>query len=358
MRQRLRNPLIPVVLAGLVAASVVFAANVDIMHGAFGAHSTRAASRPKSHPTHVLPVSRSSARQSDQSGHDASGPVVTLQGNELTSNIHLSFTASGFLPGEMVAVTVDGASREAEAQLAPTTAGANGQVGPVSADIPTSLGPGVHELTLSGLTSQRKATAAFHFTRLPPRLTLETYSAKPGQTIGFASDGFIPHEQVTLTLLSTSMRQVHVSLITVAASAGGDITGRMNTPLLPAGTYTIITIGHQSQTSISIGFTIQRFTPWVVLDHYSVAPGIAVGFTGQDFAPGEQVLIYLNTRVGDPVAQVMADTSGQFNVSAAWTPNSASDVGGKATQTTLIFVGQWSGASATAQLTVQPGHVR
>src|SRR5262249_15121941 len=86
-------------------------------------------------------------------------------------------------------------------------------------------------------------------------------------------------------------------------------------------------------------------TPWVVLDRYALAPGERVGFIGNGFAPGEQVLVYLNSPQGTPVMRVTADPAGQIVMQDTWTPSSA------IAHNVLTFVGQMSKATATAEFT-------
>ena len=117
-------------------------------------------------------------------------------------------------------------------------------------------------------------------------------------------------------------------------------------PMLPAGNYSLIFAGQQSQTPAQVGFNIQGIHAWVTLSTYAPTAHTRMGFTGKDFAPGEQVLVYLNEQKGNAVARIQVDSSGQFAVSASW---EVPEVSG---QNTLIFVGKQSGAVATASFTV------
>jgi hypothetical protein len=119
-------------------------------------------------------------------------------------------------------------------------------------------------------------------------------------------------------------------------------------PTLAAGTYTFTLVGAASQTPASVGFNIQGFAPWVVLDRYALMPGQGVGFIGQGFAPGEPVLVYLNSSHGNPALSVTADPSGRIVAQDTWTPT------GMSSQNVLTFIGQWSKATATAQFTILP----
>jgi len=119
-------------------------------------------------------------------------------------------------------------------------------------------------------------------------------------------------------------------------------------PLMPGGNYTLFIVGRQSQTPTTVGLTVQAFHPWVTLDSYAPSSHSRLGFTGDDFVPNEEVLVYLNQRKGEPVVRVQADTNGRFVMPAAW------EVVNLTGENTLIFVGQQSGAVTTTTFTVVP----
>jgi hypothetical protein len=173
----------------------------------------------------------------------------------------------------------------------------------------------------------------------PPAVQLDSYTGKPSHRFSFSGTGFAPGEQVDVYLGV----QATNPLTTVPADARGDITGRdMVIPLVGPGDYSLAFIGRDSRSPVSLGFNIQGFHPWAVLDNYYVAPNAGVGFSGVDFVPGEVVQVYLNTRLSQPVAQVTADADGRFSIDHAFT---LPDVTGN---NQLIFVGQQSQTEVTA----------
>jgi hypothetical protein len=91
-----------------------------------------------------------------------------------------------------------------------------------------------------------------------------------------------------------------------------------------------------------VGFNVQGFHPWTVLENYYVAPHTGVGFEGTDFVPGEVVQVFLNTRLSQPVAQITADGDGRFRTTNAFT---LPDLSGN---NELIFVGDQSQTEVTA----------
>jgi len=88
---------------------------------------------------------------------------------------------------------------------------------------------------------------------------------------------------------------------------------------------TFINVDHESNCT----FTATSNAPWLRVTsvqnsdyggtvYYSVAPYSAIGFTGQDFVPGEPIVVYLGQRGGQPLLRVAADGSGQFGVRSAF----------------------------------------
>jgi hypothetical protein len=274
----------------------------------------------------------------------ASGAFLQLQGENLTPNVPLHFVGSGFLPGEELAVTILGQQGQPEAQLTSVSADRAGRFSVATETIPAGLSPGTHLLLVQGQSSHRLARASFQMHDIPPTVTLDTYTVKSRQDFSFAGNGFLPNEVVEVRLGSPTGQR----LAAMSANAKGNVAGRVMVPRLAAGNYTLFFVGRQGRSPISVGLNVQDFHPWVVLDSYAPSPHQRLGFTGEDFAPGEEVLVYLNRRGGEPVARLQADTFGRFQAPATW------GVGALSGEQELIFVGQGSGAMTTATITIGP----
>ena len=267
---------------------------------------------------------------------------LQLQGTNLTPNVPLQFVGSGFLPGEALAVAIQDQAGRPEAHLRSITADQAGHIGAATEAIPANLPPGTHMLLVQGERSHRLGQASFQVHWIPPVVQLDSYTVKPGQNFGFAGSGFLPSEVVEVHLGSP----VGQRLADARANAGGNVAGSVMAPPIAAGDYTLFFVGHLSQTPASVGLNVQGFHPWVTLDTYAPSPHTRLGFAGADFAPGEEVLVYLNRRGGKPVVLLHADTSGRIYAPAAWA------VGGLSGENTLIFVGQQSGAIVTTTFIV------
>ena len=258
----------------------------------------------------------------------------------------MNFQAQGFAAGEQATVTIEDLQGNVEATLDPVVMTKDGNLDEVSVIVPAGLGPGEHLLRLSGQTSGRSARIRFMLHQITPAITMDTYSAKSDHTFGFSGSGFAPGELVDVRL----------------GGLGGDPLGSFPTddqgnlvvqgvplPLVQPGDYQLYFVGERSQLPVAIPFNIQGFSPWVVLDSYAVPPYAAIGFTGQDFVPGDQIEVYLGKRNGDPLFRAEVNADGQFAVRNAFTlPDEAHG------EQVLTFVPRQSGAELTAKFVVLP----
>ena len=285
----------------------------------------------------------------------ASSALIQMQEEDLTSNVLLSFVGSGFLPGEKLTMTMDNSQGRLIANLTPVTADETGQVAVVSETILSDLSPGYIYLQVVGERSHRWGRASFHLRRIPPTLQLDPFSSKPKHDVGFSGNGFIPYETVDVYLGSPAGER----WATVHANDVGNIEGHFSVPLMTEGNYTLFFVGRKSQTPASTGLNVQGFHPWVVLDTYAPSPHSRIGFTGEDFVPGEEVLVYLNGQAGaythtgthgpgTPLMRIQVDADGRFVLPAAWEVPQLNGAN------TLTFVGQESGAVITTTFTVVP----
>ncbi len=187
--------------------------------------------------------------------------------------------------------------------------------------------------------------------KAPALVRLDAYSFHPGFTVGFNGNGFQPGEGVDVrlgNLKSSPTSQGDQELTTAHSNNGGDMNGEAHVPMMSPGNYHLYFIGQQCTPPITINIILLPFTPWVVLDNYAPHPHSSLGFRGQQFAPNEQVQVYLNDQNSQPIAQVTADNSGQFAVNQVW------NVGDLTGDNTLIFVGTVSKMVVSVQFTVVP----
>jgi hypothetical protein len=283
---------------------------------------------------------------------------IQLAAQEVTpaSQSRFLFIASGFRSGEPLVVTIEDAQGQIPARTT-LQADKSGRLRETLRALPARLETGAYQLIVVGSTSHRRASATFQMHDIPPTVWLDTDTVTPaGQVVTFDGKGFVPGDLVTVSLASSTTAARF--LRTTGASAAGVVSGHLELPKLRVGSYTLSLLGSASQTPASVDFTVQGYSPTVVLDCDTLAPGEGVGCIGRGFAPGEQVFLYLNAPAGAiggraawPVLHMAADLSGQVVVQDTWSP------GGIIRGTNVLtFVGQSSQATALAEFMVQaPG---
>jgi hypothetical protein len=269
--------------------------------------------------------------------------------------VPLSFAGSGFMPWEELAVTVDNSQKQLVAKLAPIMADHTGHVSVISQNILSELAPGLMYLQVIGERSHRWARVSFQLQRVPPTIQLDTYSTKPKNDVGFVGGGFMPNEVVNVYV----GRPGGEHWGTASTNAGGNVEGHFSVPLRTQGDYILYFVGQRSRTPASISLNVQGFHPWVTLDTYAPSVHTRLGFSGQDFVPGEEVLVYLNPQgsqylspgthsPGQLVARIHVDGLGRIVAPRAW---EVPDLKGN---NTLAFVGKESGVVVTTSFIVMP----
>jgi len=334
-----RLPLGRAMAATIALVSLIVLVTVNVAPGRLS-HLARGVPK-QSAALSLLRPSPTVGSRSLPSKHSA---FLQLQGTDLTFNVPLRFAVSGFLPGEVLKVTIQNQKGRPEAQLDPTIADKAGKISSTVEAIPADLAPGNYVLLVEGMKSHRRAQANFQMHWIPPIVLLDTYSVKPEHGFSFSGSGFMPNEVVEVHLNSPTGDR----LAKASANAMGNVKGHVIVPLLPEGNYSLFFVGRQSQTPASVGLNIQGFHPWVVLDNYTPSPHARMGFHGEDFASNEEVLVYLNQQTGEPIVRIQTDALGRIVAPAAW------EVPKLSGENTLSFVGQKSGVMVIISFTIAP----
>jgi hypothetical protein len=279
---------------------------------------------------------------------DVGSTFILMRASVLTSDAHLNYLGQGFAPGEQTVVTVESAQGTVEATLDPARVEQDGRIDEVSLPMPPALTAGTHTLHVAGTSSGRSARTTFSLGGLVPTIVLDSYSAKPYHAFGFTGSGFSPRETVDVRLSGLGGDPIG----SFQADDQGNVTDQaVRVPFVQPGDYSLYFVGRQAQHPISVGFNVQGFTPWVVLDNYSPPPYYLMGFSGDDFVPGEVVLVYLNERSAKPVVQVLADENGHIAAKSAFElPDQLAQPG----QSRIIFVSLQSNAQVAAAFAPAP----
>ncbi|MBI3979045.1 MAG: hypothetical protein HY331_12750 [Chloroflexi bacterium] len=263
----------------------------------------------------------------------------------VTHNSVVSISGYGFEKGEAIAVEFRGKV------VGKATADKGGSFAGVNITIGTDLAPGKYPIRAIG--TGLLAESIVEIVPGMPYIQPSTYFGKPAGRVSFAGGGFRRGERVS----------IHFD--TLAAAPLGELTGGeigevavkdLVVPFAPEGQHTFIFLGQESRSPATVPFSVLGFYPWVTLSNYNVPPQRAIGLSGQDWAPDEQVLVYLNAQPGDqagnavtPAAVVRADGRGRLD--AADVLSFPPEAIGK---NTIFLRGQMSGKAVAATLTVEP----
>jgi len=240
-----------------------------------------------------------------------SGPVIVLNPGLVTPGGQVGVNGSGFQPGAAVTVWLrspgsGGGAQEAMAKVAKdgslTTeftmpSGLSGGTATVAAEEGGGPAATAQLVTAGGQGSVSVVGKA---------------AGKPGNTATITGAGFGPGEKV-------DVYWGHVGgtpAATLTANGSGSI-GRAQVPVgvAPVGSTTIVLVGQKTKTMAVAAYQMLGLYPVTSSQPYAVLGGKSLSFSGSGFAPGEQVLLYLNASGGTPALTATADGGGNFHVS-------------------------------------------
>jgi hypothetical protein len=245
---------------------------------------------------------------------------------------------TGFLPGELVAVRLNGTT---VAQLA--TDGA-GSFTSASFTLAPTATPGTYALSATGLTSGRTATASLPVAAPAPapataaRLTLSPSAVSPGGRVIVSGSGFAASATVAIRLGSTIVQYTR-------STVAGTFVVTMQAPSA-GGSYAITATDAAARSAVATLQVMQPVVAGIGLIPNRVHRGATVLVNGDNFLPGEIVLVRFR---GQIVQAASADGAGRIARVAFVVPGST-----PYGASTVSISGARSGRSASATLTVVP----
>lgn len=270
---------------------------------------------------------------------------VLLQAGVVTHGARVVITGQGFKPGEPLVVILRGSLLSAEREVGRGFANKEGQLENVGFDVPADLPPGQYVVHVQSAKGERSAQARLRLTEGQPGVEPDIYAGKPGSKVSFAGGGFKPGERIAIYFDSLGGDPIG----TVAASKTGTVkVAGVPVPLSQEGPHAFVFLGEQSQVPVRVPFSVTGLYPFVVLDNYTPLPQQAVGISGEDFYPGERVLIFMNEVSATPLAVAIASPTGAIQADGA-VPVPV-DLRGTVT---VIALGEQSGTTTSVELTIQ-----
>jgi len=169
-------------------------------------------------------------------------------------------------------------------------------------------------------------------------------AGKPGDTVTLSATGFGPGEKINVFWGRVS----GTPTATLTADGSGSIgQASVKVGVGPVGPTTLVLVGQTTHTTATVPYQMLGLYPTTNARPYAAKAGKAISFSGDGFAPGEQVLIYLDASSGTPAMTANADSGGSFSV------NFVVPYGLKGSQR-LTTVGEQSRASVSSGFDVLP----
>jgi hypothetical protein len=168
-------------------------------------------------------------------------------------------------------------------------------------------------------------------------------AGKPGDTVTVSAHGFGPGEKVNVFWGRAS----GIPVVSLTAGSSGSLRASVPVGVAPVGPTTLVLVGTKTRTTATAPYLMLGLYPSTVFHPYAVRAGNSITFTGSGFAPGEQVLIYLNASTGMPALTTTATGGGAFSV------RFVVPFGLKGGQR-LTSIGEQSRASVSSGFTVLP----
>jgi hypothetical protein len=271
------------------------------------------------------------------------GPSIVLDPGLVPAGGHVGIFGSGFTPNSKVVVLLRTSPRSVGTVIAHSWTAKNGTL--VSGfSMPSTV-------TESGATvvaeqpGGQSATAQLVTTGGVGSVTIIGKPAgKPGDNLEVTASGFGPNEKVNVYWGRVSGTPAAVLM----ADPTGDIArANIRVGVAPVGETTLVLVGTRTHTTATTPYLMLGLYPSTASHPWAVRAGHPVTYTGSGFAPGEQVLIYLNRADGVPALTTTSNQYGDFSVSFMV------PFGLKGRQS-LTAIGDQSRAATTSGFTVEP----
>jgi hypothetical protein len=286
-------------------------------------------------------------------------PILMLNPGLAQPGGTIKANGSGFDPGSRVDVSLAAGTSSAGASATPA-AKADGKEQRVASattakdgSISTSFtfpsqsagGSGNRDVIARQRGSDKTATAEVVPAAGTGVASLSLTTGRPGDTVTLTAHGFAPGEDLAVYWGRTNG--------TPSATAHADGSGSVGqTPVrvgtTATGTTNLFVVGTKSGNAAAVPFQVLGLYPTVTVKPYAAKAGQRVTFSGKGFAPGERVLVHLNSAAGRPVMSLPTDAGGSFGGAGITVPYTLKG------QQALVVVGDQSRASVNSGFSVLP----
>ena len=263
---------------------------------------------------------------------------VGKPGDMIAASLH------GFSPGEQIKVYWNTMSGQPVATL---QADGGGSIGQAPVQVPFGAA-GINTFLFVGAKSQSLVAATFYLLSLYPTVKLSSYSIRADSQLNFSGVGFGPGERVLVYMNSDAGQPIAVIQTTqhgTFSNAPGFVI-----PFSLKGRQTLIFLGEESRSTVSVRWTVQPYMPNAQASTYGGLPGTTISFYASGFAHQEVVHVYLGGGSGGGGTLVSCfSTDNKGNAAAAGSYVIPGNAQGKLG---FALIGSKSGGRASATLTV------
>jgi hypothetical protein len=273
-------------------------------------------------------------------------PMITLNPGLVRLGGTVSVYGAGFDAGSKVDLKLAASKKSAAAkQVATATAGKDGSINTSFTFPAETTGSPTRQVTAQQRGSTKKATAEAAVAQGVGQATLSAIVGKPGDTVALTVRGFSPGEELSVywgRIAGEPTMTLH------ADSSGGLSKVPVKVGVAAVGVASLVVVGKTSGIAASAPFQILSLYPSVKLGPYAVKASQRIGFSGKGFAPGERVLVRLNSAGGQPIMAIQTDQNGTFSGAGLVLPY---ELKGKQS---LVFTGEQSRASVSSGFSILP----
>jgi hypothetical protein len=235
-------------------------------------------------------------------------PTILLNPGLVRPGTKVGVSGYGFDAGAAVNVLVKSGATDKGETVATAKADQNGSIS-VSFTVPDSLGNSNAQVVAQQVNSDKAAHAAAVVPAGIGSIKLSKEVGKPGDVISVNVKGFSPSETINVfwgRISGDPAQQLK------ADGGGGVSRAEIKVGVAAVGSTVLVLVGDKSQTVATAPFTMLGLYPTVDVAPYAVKAVQRLGFSGKGFAPGERVLVYINSTDAQPVMNVQADEQGNF----------------------------------------------
>lgn len=238
----------------------------------------------------------------------------------------INFTGNGFVPGETVDV-LEGLSTTPLTSFVTDEFGNFENAGEIT--VPFNESGETKVFKLYGRTSKGQVEVSFTVGELYPQISPSTYYLKPGQIFTVSGFGFAEGE--TVSLMVGDLAPVSSEF----DEDGNIVFADLELPFNDQETIDLVATGDMSGAQAVVTLTVAKYYPYVGATEYYVMPGTEIGFTGEGFAPNENVTVKLGENV---ILTLTTDENGSIEENSYIIPF------GMGESLTFVLTGQKSNA--------------